>query len=101
MNKTSAAHKIPESLVSKITLMAYGLNPHPLAQIIKKSIDTEYKIALSFVKNVLQWGDKDIQRVKDDVKRNPIIKLVIVNWVKSEYFIGWIIHTSSITNINL
>ena len=28
---------IPEILIDKITLMAYGLSPHPLAQIIKKS----------------------------------------------------------------
>jgi len=34
MNNT--AHKIPEILVNKITLMSYGLNPHPTAKIMKK-----------------------------------------------------------------
>jgi len=31
----SAAYKIPPELVEKIRLMTYGLNPHPLAKIIK------------------------------------------------------------------
>ena len=31
----SAAHSIPDVLVSKITLMAYQLSPHPIAKIIK------------------------------------------------------------------
>ena len=32
----SAGHKIPPELVQKITLMTYGLDPHPHAKIIKK-----------------------------------------------------------------
>jgi len=31
----SAAHSIPDVLVSKITLMAYKLSPHPCATMIK------------------------------------------------------------------
>ena len=42
MNKT-LAHKIPESLVDKITLMAYGLNPHPNAMSIK-NISNELEV---------------------------------------------------------
>ena len=34
MNK-SVSHLIPEILQTKITLMAYGLNPHPTAKLIK------------------------------------------------------------------
>jgi len=37
MEKT-AASKIPDELVSKITLMAYQMSPHPLATILEKAI---------------------------------------------------------------
>lgn len=33
---TNTAFDIPEFLVNKITLMSYGLNPHPTAKIMKK-----------------------------------------------------------------
>jgi len=35
MLDNSVAHLIPEILQTKITLMAYGLNPHPTAKLIK------------------------------------------------------------------
>lgn len=35
MSRTPASHRIPEVLVRKIELMAYQLNPHPLANIVK------------------------------------------------------------------
>jgi len=31
----SAAHQIPEVIVDKITLMCYGINPHPASTLIK------------------------------------------------------------------
>ena len=34
----SAAKQVPEDLVSKITLMAYALSPHPLAKMLKPKI---------------------------------------------------------------
>ena len=37
----SAASKIPEELVSKITLMAYHLKPHPLATIMDEAFNDD------------------------------------------------------------
>ena len=34
----TVAHKIPEIIVNKITLMAWGLNPHPIAKMIKDRV---------------------------------------------------------------
>jgi hypothetical protein len=39
----SAAKKIPEELVSKITLMAYALSPHPLATMVRDAYTTKLK----------------------------------------------------------
>jgi hypothetical protein len=40
MEKT-AASKIPEELVSKITLMAYQMSPHPLATILVEEFNDD------------------------------------------------------------
>ena len=47
-------------------------------------IDKEFDFTLSFVKDVLLWDDKDIQRVKDDVKRDPRIKVEFIKWLKEQ-----------------
>ena len=39
----SAAHSIPDVLVSKITLMAYKLSPHPCAVIFMNAFVTKLK----------------------------------------------------------
>jgi hypothetical protein len=35
----SAAKQVPEALVSKITLMAYALSPHPLKAVLQECLD--------------------------------------------------------------
>ena len=38
-NTSSASHRIPEEIVTKITLMAYQLNPHPLKAVLQECLD--------------------------------------------------------------
>jgi len=48
---------IPEELQTKITLMAYGLSPHPLATLIKESITYKHCSATLCVLNYYDFLD--------------------------------------------
>ena len=52
-----AASKIPEELVTKITLMAYQLSPHPLATILEKAVMCdEQRYVEYFIED--GWGEE-------------------------------------------
>ena len=46
----SAAHLIDTLLVDKITMMAYQLNPHPLATMVKSNVE-----------DTMEWVEENVE----------------------------------------